>query len=432
MKTINKGMVGTRKQREKKDGTGHTFVRSSKCSLKFLNANRIAAVKELHAEYVRVLRLAVDELWDAESVPTLPPKPVTSALASGTWLSARMIQCLCKQASGIVRGTRTKWHKTQKAIEYAHANGDQKKEIFLAKRLADMKVSKPDVSGVEMELDSRFVSVDFESGTSFDIWVKLASIGGGKKILLPLRRHKHLNALLADGKLLGGIRLGDSAVTFNVECVQPDAKAEGDVLGVDVGMKKVYVASDGQRVAADNHGHTMQSITDRLSRRRRGSQGFARAQTHRENFINMTINRLNLSGVKTLRLENIRDMRRGRRTSRALSSFVYPTIRRKLEDRAMRHGVRVEAVNPTYTSQRCSGCGWVEKSNRRLEQFKCRQCGNALDADLNASLNIRLGLPRLPMGAREAKLNRTGFYWAGELIVPQSEKVHFNDLPLNG
>lgn len=424
-------MTGTRKQRAKKDEV-RTFVRSSKCSLKFLNANQSDAVRELYNEYVRILRLAVDELWDAENVPTLPPKSVTGRLASETWLSARMIQCVCKQASGIVRGTRTKWHKTIKAIEYARESGNEKRETYLTKRLEGMKVSKPDVSGVEMELDSRFVSVDFESSTSFDIWLKLSSVGGKRKILLPLKRHKHFNSLFSEGKLLGGVRLGAKSVTFNFECVQPDAKKDGNVLGVDIGMKKVYVASDGQHVASDKHGHTMQSITDRLTRRRRGSKGFARAQAQRENFINMTVNRLNFTGVKTLRLENIRDLRRGRRTRRSLTSFVYPTIRRKLEDRAMRRGVRVEAVNPTYTSQRCSCCGWVEKSNRRLEQFKCRQCGNALDADLNASINIRLGLPSLPAGTREARPNRTGFYWAEEFIVPQSEKVHFNDLPLNG
>ena len=307
------------KQRAKKDEV-RTFVRSSKCSLKFLNTNRSDSVRELHEEYVRVLRLAVDELWDAERVPTLPTKSVTGRLASETWLSARMIQCVCKQASGIVRGTRTKWQKTIKAIEYARESGNEKRETYLNKRLEGMKVSKPDVSGVEMELDSRFVSVDFESSTSFDIWLKLSSIGGKRKILLPLKRHKHFNSLFSEGKLLGGVRLGDKSVTFNFEFVQPDAKKDGNVLGVDIGMKKVYVASDGQHVASDKHGHTMQSITDRLTRRRRGSKGFARAQAQRENFINMTVNRLN-SLSETLRLAPIRDLRRGRHANRSLSAL---------------------------------------------------------------------------------------------------------------
>ena len=106
-----------------------------------------------------------------------------------------------------------------------------KNETYLTKRLEGMKVSKPDVSGVEMELDSRFVSVDFESSTSFDIWLKLSSIGGKRKILLPLKRHKHFNSLFSEGKLLGGVRLGNKSVTFNFECVQPDTKRDGSVLG---------------------------------------------------------------------------------------------------------------------------------------------------------------------------------------------------------
>lgn len=421
-------MIGTRKQRGK-TGTEHTFVRSSRCSLKSANTHRLTEVIALHKEYIRVLRKTIDSLWDSNHVPTLPPKSITDKLKQDTWLSARMIQCVCKQASGIVRGTRTKWHKTQKAIEYAHKNGDKKKEEFLVKRLESMKITKPDVSGIDMELDSRFVSVDTDKTTSFDMWLSITSIGGGKKIILPIQRHKHFNSLLATGKLLGGIRLGTNRVAFNFEFAQPTLRTEGGDIGIDVGVKKAYVASDGQCVVSDRHGHTMQSILAKLARRRRGSKGFARAQTHRDNFVNMTVNRLNLAGVKTLRLENIKDLRRGRWTSRSLASFTYPFIRSKLEDRAMRHGVRVEAVNPTYTSQRCSCCGWVEKSNRRLEQFKCRQCGFTQDADLNASVNIRLGLPAIPPGMREAKPNRTGFYWAKESIVPWTEKVHFNDLP---
>ena len=47
----------------------------------------------------------------------------------------------------------------------------------------------------------------------------------------------------------------------------------------------------------------------------------------------------------------------------------------KLESIALDAGVQIKKINPTYTSQRCSSCGWTRKSNRKGKQFKCGQCG---------------------------------------------------------
>jgi transposase len=51
-------------------------------------------------------------------------------------------------------------------------------------------------------------------------------------------------------------------------------------------------------------------------------------------------------------------------------------------------GIFFKEINPAYTSQTCSSCGFKHKNNRLGEKFLCLDCGNALDADYNASLNI--------------------------------------------
>lgn len=53
-----------------------------------------------------------------------------------------------------------------------------------------------------------------------------------------------------------------------------------------------------------------------------------------------------------------------------------------------RSGVRIEEVNPAFTSQTCSRCGCKDKANRSGEVFACTSCGWVGDADLNASVNI--------------------------------------------
>ncbi len=62
-------------------------------------------------------------------------------------------------------------------------------------------------------------------------------------------------------------------------------------------------------------------------------------------------------------------------------------------------------VNPTYTSQTCSRCGHVDKSNRPSQAvFACGASGFRANADHNAALNIlaRAGFPsRARFGPRD-------------------------------
>ena len=93
---------------------------------------------------------------------------------------------------------------------------------------------------------------------------------------------------------------------------------------------------------------------------------------------------------------------------------------------AQQKNVSIVEVNPTYTSQRCSQCGWTRKKNRSGKLFKCDKCGYAADADLNASRNIFLTLPSIKMDTRLKNPNKLGFYWSPlglENIVPAVSKT---------
>ncbi|MEF8842295.1 MAG: transposase [Haloarculaceae archaeon] len=54
-------------------------------------------------------------------------------------------------------------------------------------------------------------------------------------------------------------------------------------------------------------------------------------------------------------------------------------------------GIRVEYVDPRYTSQRCSECGHRARQNRpERSRFECANCGSRANADYNAAKNVAL------------------------------------------
>ena len=51
--------------------------------------------------------------------------------------------------------------------------------------------------------------------------------------------------------------------------------------------------------------HSLESIIQKLARKRKGSVAFKKAQDHRKNFINWSINRLNLKNVSEIVTKSI-------------------------------------------------------------------------------------------------------------------------------
>ena len=86
--------------------------------------------------------------------------------------------------------------------------------------------------------------------------------------------------------------------------------------------------------------------------------------------------------VKAMRFKS-RLMNRRLRASQL--GYLQDKLRFKLDER----GLRYRSVQPAYTSQQCSRCGFVSKLNRKSQaEFVCQHCSFACHADVNAALNI--------------------------------------------
>jgi transposase, IS605 OrfB family, central region len=98
-----------------------------------------------------------------------------------------------------------------------------------------------------------------------------------------------------------------------------------------------------------------------------------------------------------------------------LGSWSPSELQKFIEYKAKDAGKTVIYVNPKYTSQRCSKCGYVDKNNRHGSVFKCINCGFELNADLNASRNIEV-------------LGRSEYF----RLMSTSQSLRFNESPLTG
>jgi putative transposase len=395
------------------------MIKSTKTTLKFSNKKKLESLSLFVDEYRRVVSLFVDMLWDVSDIRCLLDKELTDRI--DTWLSARAVQCAGKQASGIVRGCRKKQSKRLFQINKFKKLGMFKKARKLQKIYDNIKVSKPNIQSVQPELDSRFVKIVMDNKTGFDGWLTISSLGNKLKIIVPFKKTKHFNKMLERGTVKDGVRISKENITFLFDFAEPIPIQFGKIIGIDIGQKTTLTCSDGQIIDADKHGHTYSSICQKLSRKKKGSKNFEQTDKHRSNYIRWAVNRLNLNGVQKINLERIKHLRRGKKSSRLLSHWNYAELVDKLEEKLNDSGVQIVKVSPTYTSQRCSRCGWTRKRNRKGKQFKCDKCSFECDADLNGSLNISFDLVPITKQERLQRKNVTGFFWnvvSKEPIVP--------------
>ena len=79
------------------------------------------------------------------------------------------------------------------------------------------------------------------------------------------------------------------------------------------------------------------------------------------------------------------------KAERFLKNWTYYDLQTKIEYKAKECGIKIQIINPQYTSQRCSRCGYINSDNRKTQaNFLCLKCGFEANADYNASQNISI------------------------------------------
>jgi putative transposase len=215
-------------------------------------------------------------------------------------------------------------------------------------------------------------------------------------------------------------RAGRWHVSFSAPQPVLERTTTGRSIGFDAGVVATLTGSDGTRRHAPglepHEARRVRRLQRKLARQQKGSNRRARTRSslgrlrareadRRKNWIEQTTTQLvrdyDLIAIEDLSVKNMICSAKGtverpgthvaqkRGLNRAISAQGWSQFRRRLEDKAATCAVYVVAVNPAFTSQRCSTCGHTEEKNRESQAvFLCRACGHHDNADVNAATNI--------------------------------------------
>ena len=210
-----------------------------------------------------------------------------------------------------------------------------------------------------------------------------------------------------------------ASVLAEVEQEAPKA-LQGPAIGVDLGVAQAITTSNGDVLAIPGmtkaEAHRKARLQRSLARKRKGSRNQCKARRELAEFQTRIARRRRDAihkattclaknhgrvVVEDLRVKNMtasakgtleapgRNVRAKAGLNRAILNVGFGEIRRQLDYKCRWYGSELLAVNPAFTSQRCSGCGHTEAGNRPSQAvFHCLECGRHENADHNAAKNI--------------------------------------------
>jgi putative transposase len=250
--------------------------------------------------------------------------------------------------------------------------------------------------------DARSYSISLTSGM-----VSLASVSG--RVALPFRVDDHLLAYLSWKPASADLcyRKGRWFLHVVVEAPAPVFTPAGAVLGVDLGVKRPAVTSEG-KFFGKRRWREIEARNFRL-RRKLASKGSRSARRHlkkasgklarfRKDCDHVLSRRIvdSVPEGTVIVLENLTDIRdrvQARKKDggqRRLHSWSFAQLRGFVEYKAEAKGCACVFVDPRNTSRRCPRCEHTARANRRSQsEFSCQKCGCQLNADLAAARNIK-------------------------------------------
>jgi len=226
----------------------------------------------------------------------------------------------------------------------------------------------------------------------FDAWLKFL------RTYFPMKLCNYHKKALQEA-----ISFGDSSIYLDskgkitlrlVFKTKPKQATGTDVLGVDIGIAKPIVCSDGKQIGSGSYiKHKKLEFGKSRTKHQKHKDQITNKQSNWTEDLNHKlsaelIDHCISNNIGVLALENLKGAHLANRKFRKYS-WAFKDLLSKIAYKAQNAGLEVIGVDPKYTSQTCSICGQKEKSNRISQGlYVCSACGARLNADINAARNI--------------------------------------------
>lgn len=259
----------------------------------------------------------------------------------------------------------------------------------------DKKVKRTFRSLGSIAYDSRIMT--YKPDNIVSLWC----IGGRQKIKFVCHNPSYLPYIKGEADLV--YKKGKFYLFQTVDIPEEDIDDVESFVGVDFGLVSIATLSNGKEFNSkklQDYREKRQKVRSSVqSKRTRGSKKLLKRLSGKErttaSITNHTIAKQIVQIAKEenkgIALEDLKGIRfsslkKGKKFRTRVGKWSFNQLRQYISYKAILNGVPVVLVNPRYTSKTCSNCHHI--GNRKGKVFECNNCGNNMDADVNASKNI--------------------------------------------
>lgn len=183
-------------------------------------------------------------------------------------------------------------------------------------------------------------------------------------------------------------------------------KDTNSAIGIDLGIKDFVITSEGE--VFDNlhfkksETKKIKRLQHRLSKKQKGSNNrnkvrirlakvYKKINDRKQYYLHAVSNSL-IDENQVICMEdlNVRGMVKNHNLAESICEMNFGEFRRMLEYKANWYNRKIVFVDRFYPSSKtCNNCGYINKELRLSDrQWICPQCGNMVERDYNAALNI--------------------------------------------
>jgi putative transposase len=398
------------------------------------NKNKTEKIKDVLNEYRKAAKKIAKLQWYNFNLKNKFNKQ--SKINIDSKLSARYLQTCQYQVVGLLESYYSnKKNEFRDTITKSKLSDERRKELYQINRSYDRSKfpeetqklyrkimkhlikRKPNLSKINMNLDEKVAKISNkinQKAVKYDYWIKLSTLEAGKPILIPIvsngyyeegkgiqKRFSQINLDKDNNLSLCFIKEEKDYKKLSVDEQRLKYVSKVDKIGLDFGLNNLFASSTGNLYGRNFKEpiEKMDKIIVKIAKNRQ-RQGLKvrskrydklvnKLKSYIKNEVNRVLNQLiKKESPREIVVErlNFQSPKLSKRMNRILSNYGKKVINDKFKRLTEELGIICLEINPAYTSQECSSCGYIDKENRKKQsKFLCLCCGLKLNADINAS-----------------------------------------------